>query len=93
MSFAGGATRLGITPIPPPPVFSGSLANFSNALGGAPGPTPREPAITPPNTSSGANPDVVSQSAHNRLTMGSPTEPTPPPQFTSPTGQKVNLGQ
>jgi hypothetical protein len=68
-----------------------STAAFSQFLGTSPSP-PAAP-ITPPNTSSGANTEIVHNAAHERMTMGEPKDATPPPQFTSPTGQKTMLGQ
>jgi hypothetical protein len=89
MSFS--MPRVSAAPIPPPttPGYAGSLTSFSNLLRGG----EREAPISPPNTSSGANPDTIAHNAHNRLAFGEPEEPTPPPQMGTPTGQKVNLGQ
>jgi hypothetical protein len=58
-----------------------STAAFSQFLGTSPSP----PA--------GAITEIVHIAAHERMTMGEPKDATPPPQFTSPTGQKTMLGQ
>jgi hypothetical protein len=68
----------------PPPSFTAMLQQSS---------APRDAPITSPNTSSGANTDMIGQAAHTRMSLGEPAEPTPPPQFGTPTGQKTQLGQ
>jgi hypothetical protein len=77
--------------LPTPPLPMGNPVAFSNFLGGQM-PPPAAP-IAPPNTSSGANTETIGNTAHERMTMGEPKDATPPPQFTSPTGQKTMLGQ